>query len=225
MNGPETLDWLRQRRSVRRFKDAPIPRPALRRLIEAAITAPSGTNRQPWRFAVVLDPQRKLELRSAVRFSAEKLTRVIGASPHRDEFGHYGDFFFEPLETAAVIVIPQYREYPDQLSSFVASAGASLSALDGVESPAAMHSEICATSAAVMALLLQATAEGLGACWMAGPMIARASVERVVGVKAPFHMLGAVAVGWPDERPAPVGRRDLDRVVTWFEPDDAKPSE
>ena len=45
--------FLRGRRSIRRFTDQPIEKAVLRRLIEAATTAPSSTNRQPWRFAVV----------------------------------------------------------------------------------------------------------------------------------------------------------------------------
>ena len=47
--------------------------------------------------------------------------------------------------------------------------------------PASMQAELCSTSAAFMALLLQAHAEGLGACWMAGPMVARDEIQAAAG--------------------------------------------
>ncbi|MBS7619131.1 nitroreductase family protein [Candidatus Bathyarchaeota archaeon] len=44
---------MRTRRSIRSFKSDPIPDNTLRRVLEAARIAPSGSNRQPWRFTVV----------------------------------------------------------------------------------------------------------------------------------------------------------------------------
>jgi len=42
-----------QRRSIRSFRDTPVPRESVKRLVEAGRWAPSGGNRQPWRFIVV----------------------------------------------------------------------------------------------------------------------------------------------------------------------------
>lgn len=44
---------MRERRSVRRFKPEPVAREVIERLIEAAVCAPSASNRQPWRFVVI----------------------------------------------------------------------------------------------------------------------------------------------------------------------------
>lgn len=44
---------LRQRRSSRAFTDDPVPEQVVRRLIEAALRAPSGGNLQPWRIIAV----------------------------------------------------------------------------------------------------------------------------------------------------------------------------
>ena len=44
------------RRTVRRFKQDPIPNDALERMLEAARLAPSGGNQQPLEFIVVTDP-------------------------------------------------------------------------------------------------------------------------------------------------------------------------
>lgn len=45
MNGTEFLSWASGRRSVRRFADRPVDRDVLERLVQAAVTAPSSTNR------------------------------------------------------------------------------------------------------------------------------------------------------------------------------------
>src|SRR5262245_42180221 len=121
--GEDHLSFLRARRSIRAFTEAPIPRAVLERVLEAAITAPSSTNRQPWRFAVVTAPRLRASLVEAVRARTTELKAAIQRSHHAEEFGSYGDFFFEPLQTAAAIVVPQYREYPDLIANLLASAG------------------------------------------------------------------------------------------------------
>ena len=218
MTGPEMLDWLRSRRSVRVFTDRPIDRDVLVRVLAAATTAPSSTNRQPWRFTVVRSPALRQRVAQAVADKAAEMKAIIARSHHAEDFGDYGDFFHEPLDGAAAIIVPQYREYPDLIASFIASGGGDPAAFT---TSAAMQAELCSTSAAVMVLLLAAHAEGLGACWMAGPMIARDEVSRLAGIEPPWRMLGAVAVGHPaattTSPPAKPPRKPLDRVVTFIE--------
>lgn len=49
-------------RSIRRIKDAPIDEDVLQRVCQAALWAPSGGNRQPWRLIVVQGRQLKQQL-------------------------------------------------------------------------------------------------------------------------------------------------------------------
>jgi coenzyme F420-0:L-glutamate ligase / coenzyme F420-1:gamma-L-glutamate ligase len=56
--GVDIHNFLRARRSVRRFKTDLIPAPVIQRIIETATYAPSAHNLQPWRFAVVTDLHR-----------------------------------------------------------------------------------------------------------------------------------------------------------------------
>jgi nitroreductase len=49
--------------STRRFTDQPVPREALKRVLENARFAPSGGNRQGWRVIVVTDPEMRRALR------------------------------------------------------------------------------------------------------------------------------------------------------------------
>lgn len=53
------------RRSVRMFSDRPVSRETIEHLIGIAGTAPSGANKQPWRFVAIQDPAIKKEIRQA----------------------------------------------------------------------------------------------------------------------------------------------------------------
>ncbi|MFN0250144.1 MAG: nitroreductase family protein [Kofleriaceae bacterium] len=215
MTGPEMLEWLRSRRSVRTFTTEPVAREVIERVFEGATTAPSATNRQPWRFAVVTSPSVRAKIVDAVATKTAEMKAIIAKSHHAEDFGNYGDFFHEPLGAAPVIVIPQYREYPDLIANLIASGGGDPATFS---TASAMQAERVSTSMAIMNLLLQAHAEGLGACMMAGPMVARAEIHALLGIEEPWRMVGAIAIGHPTPQETPArGRKPLDRVITWFE--------
>lgn len=54
-----------QRRSVRDFAPEPVPRSLIEMAIATASTAPSGANRQPWRFVAISQPHLKHQIRLA----------------------------------------------------------------------------------------------------------------------------------------------------------------
>jgi iodotyrosine deiodinase len=56
---------LSQRRSVRDFSSAPVDRAVIEWVVRNAATAPSGANKQPWRFVCVQDPEIKRRIREA----------------------------------------------------------------------------------------------------------------------------------------------------------------
>ena len=53
------------RRTVRMFSDRPVSRETIEWVIRAAGTAPSGANKQPWRFVAVGNPDIKAQIREA----------------------------------------------------------------------------------------------------------------------------------------------------------------
>jgi len=59
----DTLEAIRRRRTIRKYRSDPVDPEALTRILEAGRHAPSGANRQPWRFYVVDDPEAKAEIR------------------------------------------------------------------------------------------------------------------------------------------------------------------
>jgi nitroreductase len=56
------IEAIRRRRSVRQFTKEPVSDDVLDRILESAVWAPSGTNNQPWKFAVIRDPVLKESL-------------------------------------------------------------------------------------------------------------------------------------------------------------------
>lgn len=54
-----------RRRSVRHFSDRAVDEEVIAELIATASSAPSGANKQPWRFVAVSDPALKTEIRTA----------------------------------------------------------------------------------------------------------------------------------------------------------------
>jgi len=50
------FEGVRTLRAVREFTDDPVNDEAIRAILDLAVCAPSGGNRQPWEFVVVRDP-------------------------------------------------------------------------------------------------------------------------------------------------------------------------
>jgi len=59
------FDIVDKRRSVRFFSDRPVEQETIEWVVRAAGTAPSGANKQPWRFVCVADPALKKQIRAA----------------------------------------------------------------------------------------------------------------------------------------------------------------
>lgn len=77
-----------QRRSVRFFSPDPVPLHLIEQAIRTASTAPSGANRQPWRFVLTGDPEVKRQIRVAAE--EEERTNYEG--------GRLPDHWLEALE-------------------------------------------------------------------------------------------------------------------------------
>ena len=67
-NSQHLLNDMENRRSVRHFSDKPIPLVAIKNIVITAASAPSGANKQPWKFIIVQDA----EIKRKIRIAAEK---------------------------------------------------------------------------------------------------------------------------------------------------------
>lgn len=56
----DTLKAIKTRRSIRKYKDQPVPKEMVDKMLEAAMYAPSARNYRSWQF-VVIDDRKKLD--------------------------------------------------------------------------------------------------------------------------------------------------------------------
>jgi len=87
---------IRTRRSIRSYKPDPIPEEVLSRVLDAARIAPSGSNRQPWKFIIVKDKTLKRRLVTACAnqgFIGEAPIVIVacGYNIHYNRGGYMGD--------------------------------------------------------------------------------------------------------------------------------------
>jgi nitroreductase len=187
---PEALlELLRTRRSVRRFQPQPLDRRTVLVLLEAAVAAPSASNKQPWRFLVVQARERIDRMAAAVREATERIAAHI-PKDSQAAFLAYGDYFTR-FELAPTVIVPIHR---------------GLSVL----------SNLVGTSLALENLLLMAHAMGLGASGMTGPLVAEPALRAILEVPDGWGILGLVPLGYPDEEPGPTARKPVDKVVRWL---------
>src|SRR5687768_10089627 len=105
-------DTLRLRRTVREFSSEPVPAEVIELALEAAASAPSGANLQPWKFVVVTDSAVKREIRLAAE--KEEQENYGGRMPEewlRALAPLQTDWHKEFLELAPVLIVIFKEDY------------------------------------------------------------------------------------------------------------------
>jgi len=200
------------RRSVRRFKpDAP-DRALIKRLLEAAVTAPSASNKQPWRFVVVASRPRIADLAAEVRRAVDLIARHV--EPRSEAaFRAYGEYFTR-FEAAPVVIVALYRSLTvlsdlvdDRLPDAARTRVAAMEERSG----------LIGVSMALQNLLLMAHELGLGASGMTGPLVAADRLRALLEVPPSWEIAALVPVGFAAETPAAPPRKPVGRVTQWIE--------
>ncbi len=181
---------IEKRRSIRKFKSTPVPDDLLNQILEAARLAPSGTNRQPWRFQIIKEGPLKKKLIEEGTFGSEALNTapvIIVCGPEMLTFvkGHKlappgGEYFGAE------------NEDPEELKKFSPDAN--------------MY-----TAIAITHMTLMATALGLGTCWV--QRIKFGQVARILGWPRHMSVLTLLALGYPDEDPPPRPRVSMETII------------
>ncbi len=132
----------------------------------------------------------------------------------RGAFESYGNYFVR-FEDAPLVIVPLYRPLT-LLSNLVADdlAPAEQGAIDRMERDSALIS----TSLAVQNLLLMATALGLGASLMTGPLIAGDELGETLGLRPSWQPLAVLPLGYMAENPAPTTRKEVAKVTRFIAP-------
>jgi nitroreductase len=197
---------IKGRRSIRQYKENPVPQELISKILEAGTYAPSGKNSQPWRFQVFTG-EPKTRLTTVFRSSLEGMKDIIGEKNMGSSFNTCSI-----MERAPVIVIVWNTQsaLKDRLGGVVAKISKRVKRLREFGHLAALQG----VSAAIQNMLLTAHGLGLGSLWIGDICYAMDDLEKHLG--KPWELVAAVAIGWPTEEEAskpPRKRLDVDEVT------------
>lgn len=205
-------DLMLTRRSVRRFRADVPARAVIESIMASAVTAPSASNKQPWRFWVVENRDIINRMAAAVR---ESVNRIAGAVEPQFEgaFRQYGDYFTR-FESAPLVIVALSQP----LTLLTTLTGPRLGD-DDRRRVVAMErdSGLIGTSMAMQNLLLAAHAAGLGASGMTGPLVATDAIRDILQIAAAWHIAALIPIGYPDEAPRPTDRKRVEHVTRWIQ--------
>jgi nitroreductase len=196
------LEAIEKRRSVRSYRPDPIPEDVLHRLLNAMRLAPSGGNRQAWKFVVVREGAMKRRL-------AEACTYVRRSGEVRPQLW---------IAEAPVVIVACGSE--QQAASRYYRDGRPVIAY-GDASPEEVKAdkadyESCLDwdlAIALDHLTLAAVEEGLGTCWIGG--LDERKVKGLLSIPDDWRAPLAMPVGYPVERPEPRSRKPLEEIVCY----------
>lgn len=189
----EVRTAIESRRSIRSFKPDKLSREVIESMLDAAHLAPSGKNRQPWRFVVVQNDDREkmsaclqAGLASSIKNgiptgSAENTFRIMREAP-------VTVFVFSPDDTAPW----QHHTVPQRIKTVV---------------------DTQSIGAAIQNMLLRAQELGVGSLWICDTFSAYAELCTWLGRES--LLVAAVTLGYPNETPASRPRMPLVDLVEW----------
>ena len=179
------------RRSIRKFKPEPLPQEAVKQILEAGRLAPSGKNRQPWRF-ILVQGEKRAEMMDVMRTMLEQWKE------HGEDTG------------SAKWTTDVMAQAP--LTVFIINP-------DGID-PWEEHSvdqmfqelvDIQSIGAAIQNMALAAQDLGIGSLWICDVLFAITELKEWMGEKG--ELIAAMSFGYPDEAPAPRPRKPLSEIV------------
>ena len=196
------LDGLATTRAIRRYTDDPIPDADLSSILWHASRAPSGSNRQPFRFVVLRDGERAVAAKALLGTSfragwASKL-RADGyrtgsgndASSPKGRMAATMQHYVDHIEAVPVIVLACLRRYREPGPS----EGASVY-------PACQN------------LLLAARALGYGGALTMWHGAVEDQLRTLLGIPDDVAIAACITLGVPAGRHGPVRRRPIGELV------------
>lgn len=187
-------NFLRTRRSIRRFKSDPIPDYVIENILTTATFAPSAHNRQPWRFVIVKTPSVRTRLAEALTAKMRADMQAEGAP--ESEIEKRVQNSSRRIDEAPVLIM-LCRDVTD------IRADTPEEAIMGIQSVAA----------AGLQLLLAAHTEGLGGNWICWPLYAQAETRITLELPETWEPQMMIIVGYADEIPEAKDRKPLDAIT------------
>lgn len=189
-----TLEAIKERRSIRIYKQEPIPDEVLKGIFEHTILAPSAHNNQPWQF-IILQRESKEEF---VKILEEKY-RSLTAQGIRPGYLKQSIGCIKRAPVFA-LVLNTKEQFAGSLekSSQIYEWMLNLQSLGG----------------AIQTMLLAAQEYGIGSLWTCE--ILYADPEITAWLQTDYELIGGVCLGYADEDPKARPRMGLDEVLKWM---------
>jgi nitroreductase len=196
-------------RAMRRVKTDPIPQDVQKRILDAAVRAPTGGNAQGWRFLLVDDPDTKAKLGPLYRECLQQLFETV-YKPRLDAAEANPDtsdsIEFRKMYRSASHLADHFEDYPLLLFGFVQfdPSGGSI-------------------FPAIWSAQLAARAEGVGSAITSVLAFKIDQVNEILGVPADagWRFACCVTLGYPTGRWGVAPRRPVHEVAyrnRWDEP-------
>lgn len=187
------------RRTVRSFRDEPVPEHVLAQAVAAAVTAPAPHHTRPWRYLRLADGTR---------------TRLLDAMAARWRTDLAGDGT-DPsvIDRRIARSDAVLRAAPVLLATFVVLDGAHAYP-DAERATAERDMFLLTGGAALGSLQVALAAHGVGAAWISSTLFCPDTVRTVLGIDDAWLPLGLLAIGWPGPDLAARPRPEID--VTTF---------
>jgi nitroreductase len=189
-------------RAIRRYRDEPVPERVLRDILFAASRAPSGSNRQPFRFLVLTDGPKATAAKELIAAGARAAWDAKRAMDGYDR----GSGTDQRSPKAAMARTMQ--AYVDQLHEVPVMILPCL-----VRHRIANPVEGASIYPACQNLLLAARAYGYGGVMTSWNLMVDAELRVLLGIPDNVLVAAAISLGRPQGHHGPVRRRPLDELV------------
>jgi F420 biosynthesis protein FbiB-like protein len=193
------LRSVQERRSIRHFRDDPVPRSILLEILKAVQWAPSPHNSQPWRFTVLSSNEGKAQLATAM---AERLAVDLAEDGLQgDEIRRQTSRSRERITGAPVVLLCSLQ--PEGLVRFT----------DQRRNTFEWQMAVQSVGAALQTLFLVAQGYGIGTCWMAAPMYCGDTVREALQLPADYEPQALVLMGYEAQAGKVRERRKLGDIL------------
>jgi len=205
----DIFDSIQGRKSVRRFKQTPVPDEDIKKILDAGRHAPSANNTQPWSFIVVKNRTVLKQMADAARQMIDRMIPYAESEKQAQRLAAYKGNYYTFFENAPVVIAVLMEGYDAGTDRVLAKMGYApedikrLRPLPGLQSVAA----------AIENMLLAIHALGYGSCWMTGPLVAQEAFEKLLGFGKEKSIAALLPVGVPDENPPARPRKPLEESV------------
>lgn len=192
---------MRERRSIRKFENREVPYDLLKEILEGALWAPSGMNRQNWEVVVVRGAEKEKLLEVIAGAGAYIKPRLEKIFP--EKMVNLTLKFFKELGGAPVVLLVYIPRVMVDLRPEMSNAQRYHAEHDRL-------ANVMSAAALIQNLLLLSQARGLGTCWMTGPKYVEDPINQFLGVQDK-ELLSVIPIGYPAQSP-PVPPRKGDKI-------------